>query len=196
MGSFGFCFVAGRPIPGVDRHLFALYCVSQGAGIKSEFLNRALSMQWRLSTSQQPQNQTGEWDPRRDKDQVPLCRNMPAEQATCPGMLSACRCLRLPLLRQVSPGGGFGPVTDDGYGVSYMVANEDEVRCAAAHLKHANAPRGVNTCTRFISLAPFGGLRSQLYFHVSSKKSSKVTDAKLFAQRIKDALADMRTVFE
>lgn len=81
---------------GLDRHLFALYVVSQGANIKSEFLNRALSMQWRLSTSQQPQNQTGEWDPRRDANQV-------------------------------SPGGGFGPVTDDGYGVSYMVASDDEV---------------------------------------------------------------------
>jgi hypothetical protein len=90
--------------PGLDRHLFALYVVSQGTNIKSEFLNRALSMQWRLSTSQQPQNQTGEWDPRRDANQV-------------------------------SPGGGFGPVTDDGYGVSYMVASDDEVRGAWAEAR-------------------------------------------------------------
>ena len=55
---------------GLDRHLFALFVVSQGTNMKSEFLNRALSMQWRLSTSQQPQNQTGEWDPRRDAAQV------------------------------------------------------------------------------------------------------------------------------
>ena len=27
--------------------------------------------------------------------------------------------------KRISPGGGFGPVTDDGYGVSYMVASED-----------------------------------------------------------------------
>ena len=25
----------------------------------------------------------------------------------------------------ISPGGGFGPVTDDGYGISYMFAGED-----------------------------------------------------------------------
>ena len=68
---------------GLDRHLFALYVVSQGTNTKSEFLNRALSMQWRLSTSQQPQNQTGEWDPRKDANQI-------------------------------SPGGGFGPVADEG----------------------------------------------------------------------------------
>jgi carnitine O-palmitoyltransferase 1, liver isoform len=27
----------------------------------------------------------------------------------------------------VSPGGGFGPVADNGYGVSYMLSGEDEV---------------------------------------------------------------------
>lgn len=39
----------------------------------------------------------------------------------------------------VSPGGGFGPVADDGYGVSYMVAREQETffhvsRCVAARI--------------------------------------------------------------
>jgi len=80
---------------GIDRHMFALYVVSQGLGIKSEFLNKALSMEWRISTSQQPQNQTGMWDPARDADKI-------------------------------SPGGGFGPVADQGYGVSYMIANDKE----------------------------------------------------------------------
>ena len=96
---------------GLDRHLFALYVVSQGTNTKSEFLNRALSMQWRLSTSQQPQNQTGEWDPRKDANQI-------------------------------SPGGGFGPVADDGYGVSYMVASEDEVRADSALVSRSRASRG------------------------------------------------------
>ncbi len=27
----------------------------------------------------------------------------------------------------VSPSGGFGPVADDGYGVSYMIASDDQV---------------------------------------------------------------------
>ena len=29
--------------------------------------------------------------------------------------------------RYVSPGGGFGPVADDGYGVSYMLFPEDRI---------------------------------------------------------------------
>lgn len=28
---------------------------------------------------------------------------------------------------QVSPGGGFGPVSDDGYGVSYMLPNDQRI---------------------------------------------------------------------
>jgi carnitine O-palmitoyltransferase 1 len=40
----------------------------------------------------------------------------------------------------VSAGGGFGPVADDGYGVSYIIAGENNI-----------------------------------FFHVSSKKSSSVT---------------------
>eukprot|EP00123_Amoebidium_parasiticum_P017011 comp23677_c0_seq6/m.40543 comp23677_c0_seq6/g.40543 ORF comp23677_c0_seq6/g.40543 comp23677_c0_seq6/m.40543 type:complete len:716 (-) comp23677_c0_seq6:437-2584(-) len=80
---------------GVDRHLFALYVVSQGLGVDSEFLKHALKEPWRLSTSQQPQQQTTLWDP-SGKDANMVC---------C--------------------GGGFGPVADDGYGVSYMVAGED-----------------------------------------------------------------------
>lgn len=82
---------------GLDRHLFALYIVSKGMGVDSPFLKAALGEPWRLSTSQQPQCQTGLWDPRDPKDQ-----------------------------HLISPGGGFGPVSDDGYGVSYMVAKEDE----------------------------------------------------------------------
>ena len=67
---------------GVDRHLFALYVVSQGLGIDSPFLKSALAHPWKLSTSQQPQTQTNRWG----KDIKPC------------------------------PGGGFGPVSEDGYG--------------------------------------------------------------------------------
>ena len=31
------------------------------------------------------------------------------------------------LLPQISPGGGFGPVADDGYGVSYMVPDDHKI---------------------------------------------------------------------
>lgn len=87
--------MAGR---GVDRHLFALYVVSKGKDVDSDFLKHALGRSWRLSTSQQPQQQTDLWS---TKD---------------PAWSHA-----------ISPGGGFGPVTDDGYGVSYMVAREDSL---------------------------------------------------------------------
>ncbi|XP_069936378.1 carnitine O-palmitoyltransferase 1, liver isoform isoform X1 [Cherax quadricarinatus] len=61
----------------------------------------------------------------------------------------------------ISAGGGFGPVADDGYGVSYIIAGEDT-----------------------------------LFFHVSSKKSSPVTDSHKFARQIEKALLDMKNLFE
>jgi len=84
---------------GIDRHLFALYVVSRGMDVDSEFLNEALSIPWRLSTSQQPQQQT-------------LLRDN--LQGNMKNIF-------------ISPGGGFGPVADDGYGVSYMIVGGDSV---------------------------------------------------------------------
>lgn len=63
--------------------------------------------------------------------------------------------------KHISCGGGFGPVADDGYGVSYMIAGEDT-----------------------------------LFFHVSSKKSSKETNSERFANNINNALRDMKSMFE
>ena len=83
---------------GIDRHLFALYCVAVGSGVDSPFLKSALAEPWKLSTSQQPQQQTTLWD---IKDPANADR--------------------------ISPGGGFGPVAADGYGVSYMVSGEREI---------------------------------------------------------------------
>lgn len=115
---------------GIDRHLFALYVVSVGKGIDSPFLKAALSMPWKLSTSQQPQQQTSLWD---IKD--------PANA------------------KRISPGGGFGPVAEDGYGVSYMVSGERE-----------------------------------LFFHISCKRSCPTTDSDRFADRIFEALREMKEV--
>lgn len=80
---------------GIDRHLFALYVVSVGLKVDSPFLKGALGAPWKLSTSQQPQQQTNLWDIKDPKYE-----------------------------KKVSPGGGFGPVAEDGYGVSYMVSGE------------------------------------------------------------------------
>lgn len=85
--------MAGR---GIDRHIFALYAVSIGMGYDSPFLKAAIGTPWRLSTSQQPQQQTGLWDIKDPK------------WAT-----------------RISPGGGFGPVADDGLGVSYQALERE-----------------------------------------------------------------------
>lgn len=100
---------------GVDRHLFSLYVVSQGLGVDSPFLKDALSRTWRLSTSQQPQQQTKLWDPDH-KDR-----------------------------HRVGPGGGFGPVDDNGYGTSYMFAASHMV---AAHVSSKYSSPLTNS-TRF-----------------------------------------------
>ncbi|XP_048580409.1 carnitine O-palmitoyltransferase 1, liver isoform-like isoform X1 [Nematostella vectensis] len=85
---------------GCDRHLFALFVVCRGQGYDSEFLKSALTLPWTLSTSQQPQQQ------------------MTAEHFS----------VNEPeLMHMISPGGGFGPVADDGYGVSYMVPDENRI---------------------------------------------------------------------
>eukprot|EP00127_Corallochytrium_limacisporum_P005425 Clim_evm37s204 gene=Clim_evmTU37s204 len=99
---------------GVDRHLFALYVASRGMGVDSDFLKSALSLPWKLSTSQQPQQQTNLWDLSDPRD-----------------------------LARVSPGGGFGPVADDGYGVSYMIAGD-----ALIYFHISSKKSAVNTNSR------------------------------------------------
>lgn len=61
----------------------------------------------------------------------------------------------------ISAGGGFGPVADDGYGVSYIIAGEDV-----------------------------------MFFHISSKRSSNETESTRFTQSLKQALQDMKNLFE
>jgi len=103
---------------GIDRHLFGLYVVSSGKGIESPFLKKALSGSWQLSTSQQPQRQQPKlWNPSKDKEDY--------------------RCM--------APGGGFGPVADDGYGVSYMIGGED---CLFFHVSSKKAASNTDS-TRF-----------------------------------------------
>ena len=60
----------------------------------------------------------------------------------------------------ISAGGGFGPVADDGYGVSYIIAGENLI-----------------------------------FFHISCKRSSPMTNANRFAKQIEKALADMKNLF-
>lgn len=81
---------------GVDRHLFALYVVSVGTETESPFLQSVMKHGWKLSTSQVPQQQANnEWLPGHNGDNLPRSS------------------------------GGFGPVADDGYGVSYVICGEN-----------------------------------------------------------------------
>ncbi|XP_055863429.1 carnitine O-palmitoyltransferase 1, liver isoform-like [Biomphalaria glabrata] len=84
---------------GIDRHLFALYIACRGLGKNPEFLKKYLSIPWTLSTSQQPQQQIS-W--------APSCTDLKFSHLLCPG-------------------GGFGPVVPDGYGISYMVPGDHRI---------------------------------------------------------------------
>lgn len=58
-------------------------------------------------------------------------------------------------------GGGFGPVADDGYGVSYIIAGEDVI-----------------------------------FYHVTCKVSSQLTDCKRFCANIRESMAEMKAMFD
>jgi len=84
---------------GIDRHLFALYVVCKAKGYDTSFLSKAFAIPWTLSTSCTPIN-------------------------TLEGLFH-----HIPEMSDlVSPGGGFGPVADTGYGIAYSVPNENMVQ--------------------------------------------------------------------
>eukprot|EP01063_Lacrimia_lanifica_P007454 TRINITY_DN1474_c0_g4_i1.p1 TRINITY_DN1474_c0_g4~~TRINITY_DN1474_c0_g4_i1.p1 ORF type:complete len:794 (+),score=265.37 TRINITY_DN1474_c0_g4_i1:54-2435(+) len=88
---------------GVDRHLFGLYVVAVGTSTDSAFLKSAMGRGWKLSTSQVPEKQcTKEWAD-------------PTPEGVATG----------DAYQRVS--GGFGPVADDGYGVSYVVSGTKQL---------------------------------------------------------------------
>lgn len=84
---------------GADRHLFALYVVATGTETTSKFLDTFIRTPWKLSTSQIPY--------------------APSTMKIWP----------LPDQPETHPmqGGSFAPVSDDGYGVSYVLQGRDRV---------------------------------------------------------------------
>jgi carnitine O-palmitoyltransferase 1 len=126
---------------GVDRHLFGLYVTSVGLGYDSDFLKSALKMPWTLSTSQTPQKQTNRWNPEGD-DRI-----------------------------YVSPGGGFGPVADDGYGVSYMFPNDD---CIFFHVSSKKSSSATDT-SRFMRNieASLADVKQVLEAHMAEQAKNK-----------------------
>lgn len=96
---------------GIDRHLFALYVVKCYLEEESPFFDAIFPPTYLLSTSQTPLNQC-------EEEMV----NLSQEQK----------------LRLVSMGGGFGPVADRGYGVSYIIAGEDAISFHISSKKSAS----------------------------------------------------------
>uniref|UniRef100_A0A8C7MW97 Carnitine palmitoyltransferase 1A2b n=1 Tax=Oncorhynchus kisutch TaxID=8019 RepID=A0A8C7MW97_ONCKI len=91
---------------GIDRHLFCLYVVSKYLGVESPFLTEVLSEPWRLSTSQTPVQQLELFDMKNHPDFISLGGGFGPTSTTW---------------------GSFGPVADDGYGVSYIIVGEDMI---------------------------------------------------------------------
>lgn len=80
---------------GIDRHLFCLFVVSKYLEVKSPFLEAAVL--------------NAKWQ--LSTSQTPHGQTNKMDLVKHPNCISA--------------GGGFGPVADDGYGVSYIIAGED-----------------------------------------------------------------------
>uniref|UniRef100_A0A1I7RPW4 carnitine O-palmitoyltransferase n=2 Tax=Bursaphelenchus xylophilus TaxID=6326 RepID=A0A1I7RPW4_BURXY len=87
---------------GIDRHLFALYVVLRYLEEESPFMNKIMPPTYLLSTSQTPMSQ---------------CE----EEATRENLSQESR------QKLISAGGGFGPVADKGYGVSYIIVGENQI---------------------------------------------------------------------
>jgi carnitine O-palmitoyltransferase 1 len=134
---------------GIDRHLFALYVVQRYLEEESPFFNKIFPPSYLLSTSQTPLNQC-------DEDAKDLSAEARASL--------------------VSAGGGFGPVTDTGYGVSYIVAGENQFSFHISSKK--SAP---NTSSKKFREDLIQSLRDMhaLFANENSSKPSSVTNGKV-----------------
>ena len=114
---------------GVDRHLFGLAVVAYGKSIPSPFLRAVFDRKWKLSTSQVLTAQLP-----RDKH--------PADTEPFH-----------------TPNGGFGPVADDGYGVSYCVFGEKRFYFNVSSKKSCNTTDSTKMLTAiFKALEDMGKL--------------------------------------
>ena len=82
----------------------------------------------------------------------------------------------------ISAGGGFGPVADDGYGVSYIIVGEDCI------FFHVSAKKSCPGTVRFFSVSFY---KYRIFNFIFSFQ-----DAYRFAKRIETALADIRKMHE
>lgn len=131
---------------GIDRHLFCLYVVSKYLEVDSPFLNEVLSEPWRLSTSQTPHGQTSKMDLKK----YPNC-------ISAGGIFNYLKKSilinkhSLIIIIYFSCLGGFGPVADDGYGVSYIIAGEGLIFFHVSSKKSSSLTVNLKICSVQIS---------------------------------------------
>ncbi|CAJ0959804.1 unnamed protein product, partial [Mesorhabditis belari] len=124
---------------GVDRHLFALYVIKRYLEEESPFFDKIFPPTYLLSTSQTPLNQCDE-----------EMKGLSQEQR----------------LRLITAGGGFGPVADAGYGVSYIIAGEDTISFHISSKKSA-----ANTSSKEFREELQRSLRDMRALFLSTKKT-------------------------
>lgn len=106
---------------GIDRHLFCLYVVSKYLEVDSPFLKV-------LAKMSQKQFKTKKENSCKEKKIIQEVLSEPWRLSTSQtphGQTSKLDLKKYPDC--ISAGGGFGPVADDGYGVSYIIAGEDVI---------------------------------------------------------------------
>lgn len=83
--------------------------------------------------------------------------------------------------------GGFGPVADDGYGVSYIIAGENLIFFHISSKR--SSPQSVNTYP-FHSIIPshHQSIKLTFLFHLQ--------DSEKFSKEIERALSDIRQLFD
>ena len=161
-----------------------MWCERWVIGVDSDFLKAALSMPWRLSTSQQPQQQQSKavWDAIGvAMGEIPWQFDSPADAGRARGVGDA-----------ISPGGGFGPVDRSGYGVSYMVAG------ACPPPPPPPPPSRGSKQTRHVFRANTHACAgdNHLFFHISSQRSGEKASAARFEGRLREAFGMLSELFD
>lgn len=106
---------------GIDRHLFCLYVVSKYLEVDSPFL-KVLGKIFQKQFKSKKENSF------KEKKIIQEVLSEPWRLSTSQtphGQTSKLDLKKYPDC--ISAGGGFGPVADDGYGVSYIIAGEDVI---------------------------------------------------------------------
>lgn len=103
-------------------------------------------------------------------------------------------CPPVPTSSQASAGGGFGPVTDDGYGVSYIVCSEQSV---AFHVtSKLSSEKTVCAFSLLVSSLLLKSFRLETSDLTPFARPCTLQNSGRFVQHIDQAMKDLRSLFE